>query len=169
MLNLFININETKPPFIHKILFQTLSDEFHQNSFENICREDSKLRSYAGVKTGIGRETYLTQIKNHDIRTEMTKFRLSNHSLAIETGRHKNVPNDRRFCPFCPKDVETELHFLLACPNYNTSRAQMLEFYSINQKFQYLVSHIGVCEIYEHIARSFKIRYFLTTFPKNPI
>ena len=57
MLNLFINIIETKPPFIHKILFQTLSDEFHQNSFENICREDSKLRSYARVKTEIGRET----------------------------------------------------------------------------------------------------------------
>ena len=109
----------------------------------------------------------------------MTKFRLSNHSLAIETGHHKNVTKDRRFCPFCPKDVETELHFLLACPNYNTSRARMLEqviafktslqFYSIDQKFQYLVSHIGVCEIYEHTSRSFKIRYFLTTFPKNPI
>ena len=76
MLNVFININETKPPFIHKILFQTLSDEFHQTSFEIICREDSKLRSYARVKTEIGRETYLTQIKNPDIRTEMTKFNL---------------------------------------------------------------------------------------------
>ena len=179
MLNLFINSNETKPPFIHKILFRTLSDEFHQNSFENICREDSKLRSYARVKTEIGRETYLTQIKNPEIRTEMTKFRLSNHTLAIETGRHKNVPKDRRFCPFCPKAVETESHFLLLCPSYKTSRAQMLEqviafkpsfqFYSIHQKFQYLISHIGECEIYNHISRSFKIRSFLITFPKNPI
>ena len=179
MLNLFISNYETKPPFIYKKLFQTLSDEFHQNSFENISREDSKLRSYARVKTEIGVETYLTQIKNPDIRTEMIKFRLSNHSLAIETGRHKNIPKDHRFCPFCPEDVETELHFLLLCPCYNPSRAQMLEqiiafkpsfqFYTLDEKFQYLISNIGKCEIYKHISKSFKIRSFLTSRPKMTI
>ena len=179
MLNLFISNYETKPPFIYKKLFQTLSDEFHQNSFENIRREDSKLRSYARVKTEIGVETYLTQIKNPDIRTEMIKFRLSNHSLAIETGRHKNIPKDHRFCPFCPEDVETELHFLLLCPCYNPSRAQMLEqiiafkpsfqFYTLDEKFQYLISNIGKCEIYKHISKSFKIRSFLTSRPKMTI
>ena len=45
MLNLYINSYENKPSFVNKKIFQTLSDEFHQHSFENIHREQSKLRT----------------------------------------------------------------------------------------------------------------------------
>ena len=45
ILNLFINSYETKPAFINKKLFQTLSDDFHQNAFKNICKEQSKPNS----------------------------------------------------------------------------------------------------------------------------
>ena len=44
-----------------------------------------------------------------------TKFRLSNHNLMIEKGRHRNVDESLRFCPFCPNTVEDEIHFLLQC------------------------------------------------------
>ena len=158
MLSLFINSYESTPPFIYKKLSQTLTDEFHQNSFENIRREDAKLRTYAGFKTEIGQERYLTEIKNPFIRTEMTKFRLSNHDLSIETGRHKNLPKDQRFCPFCPKEVETEVHFLLLCPTYDISRALLLrqlnacnhffQFYTLNEIFNYLLSNIENYDIY---------------------
>ena len=47
MLSLFINSYENKPLFIHKKLFQTLSDTFHQNAFETINNDKSKLRTYA--------------------------------------------------------------------------------------------------------------------------
>ena len=69
MLNLFINSYKTKHVFINKKLFQTLSDEFHQNAFEDICKEESKLRTYALFKTEIGFEKYLTEIKNPVLRT----------------------------------------------------------------------------------------------------
>ena len=55
-------------------------------------KEQSKLRTYAFLKTEIGFEKYLIEIKNPALRTEITKFRLSNHSLMIETGRYKNIP-----------------------------------------------------------------------------
>ena len=56
----------------------------------------------------------------------MTKFRLSNHSLMIEIGRHKEIPKERRFCPFCPNSVETEIHFLLLCPVYDLLRREVM-------------------------------------------
>ena len=56
ILNIFINLYETKYDFINKIFFQTLSDEFYQNEFEDICKEQTKLRTYALFKTEIGFE-----------------------------------------------------------------------------------------------------------------
>ena len=66
MLNLFINSYESIPAFINKKIFQTLSDEFHQNAFEDIRKEQSKLRTYALFKTEIGLEKYLTSSKNRN-------------------------------------------------------------------------------------------------------
>ena len=42
----------------------------------------------------------------------MSKFRLPNHKLMIEKGRHLNIAKPDRKCPFCP-NVEDEVYFLL--------------------------------------------------------
>ena len=50
----------------------------------------------------------------------MTKLRLSNHRLAIETGcymRPYKKPNER-ICPLCKKEAEDEKHFLVSCLGY---------------------------------------------------
>ena len=55
----------------------------------------------------------------------IAKFRLSSHSLNIETGRwHKPKPIERelRFCPWCPTKIEDEFHFILECPKYEQLR-----------------------------------------------
>ena len=179
MLNDFINSYKTKPAFINKKLFQRLSDEFHQHAFENLRREQSKLRTYALFKTEIGFEKYLTEIKNPLLRIEMTKFRLSNHSLMIEIGRHKNIPKELRFCPFCPCAIETEMHFLLLCPAYESLRSEMLErinilkpsfiFYTNEEKLQYLLSNIDNFNTYKYISKAFELRTFLSSNPKMPI
>ena len=47
----------------------------------------------------------------------MTKFRVSCHNLAIETGRyHKpsSLPVEQRLCPTC-KEIEDEIHLLCQC------------------------------------------------------
>ena len=77
--------------------------------------ETAKLRTYGLLKKEIGMERYLTTIKNPIIRETMTKFRLSNHRLQIELGRHQNTPKEQRFCKFCPNLVESEVHFLINC------------------------------------------------------
>ena len=74
-----------------------------------------------------GTEKYLTEIRNISILQQVTKFRLSNHKLAIETGRHEGVERDERICPFCPNEVEDEVHFLLKCPILKHLRNEYLE------------------------------------------
>ena len=46
-------------PIVYRKIFQRLSDQFHQNAFESIKKEESKLRTYAIFKENIGFEPYL--------------------------------------------------------------------------------------------------------------
>ena len=62
-------------------------------------------------------EKYLGQ--NEDL----TKFRLSDQELNIETGRHGNIPRNETLLPFCKPDiVEDEYHVLLVCGKYSDLR-----------------------------------------------
>ena len=62
-------------------------------AFENMRKDSSKLRSYSLFKDKIGFEEYLKNVKNPETRTKITKFRLSNHTLMIETGDIKKFQN----------------------------------------------------------------------------
>ena len=77
-------------------------------------------------------ETYFTIVNNTKNRTTLTKFRLSNHTLMIEKGRHQNIDKNLRFCPFCPTRIEDEMHFLLECECYAIHRKEL--FNTINEK-----------------------------------
>ena len=55
----------------------------------------------------------------------MTKFRLSNHKLMIEKGRHRNLDKTMRICPFCTS-VEDEIHFLCKCETFRYIRTDLL-------------------------------------------
>ena len=74
-------------------------------------------------------EDYLHQVTNIRHRTTMTKLWLSNHRLAIETGRYMRPykkPNER-ICPLCKKEAEDEKHFLVSCPGYQEKRKSLFE------------------------------------------
>ena len=118
LLRLFLNEYPAAPNFIHNKLNCTMVDIFHQNAFSAICNPESKLRTYALVKTEIGMEKYLVELKNVQTRIKYTKFRLSNHNLMIEKGRYTGMKAHERICPFCTNAVEEELHFLLDCYVY---------------------------------------------------
>ena len=145
MLCFYINSYENKHPFIHKKIFQKLSDIFHQEAFSTITSTQSKLRTYDLLKKQISIEKYLYEIPNPIIRHSCTKFRLSNHTLNIETGRHINIPKELHFCPFCPNSIESEIHFLIECRTYKTLRDEILhqltrhkpsfEYYTQIEKF----------------------------------
>ena len=109
----------------HAKVFERQKDIFHQNSFSKINGADSKLKTYSAIKSSVGREDYLSIIQNTKERIAFTKFRLSNHELMIEKGRHMKIEKRYRLCPFCPTEVEDEQHFLLKCPIYNHLREEL--------------------------------------------
>ena len=177
MLCFYINTFNNKPPFIHKKIFQKLSDIFHQEAFLTISREDSKLRTYGLLKDKIGFEKYLLDVNNPKVRTTLAKFRLSNHSLMIEIGRFKKIPKEQRFCPFCINAIESEIHFLLKCPVYEPLREQLLQpitetkpnfvYYTDTEKFQHILSEELNETTPKFIQKCMDLRSLLINRPKR--
>ena len=80
--------------------------------------QSNKMRTYRKVKTidNYRCEDYLHQVTYIRHRNFMTKLRLSNHRLAIETRcytRPYKKPNEG-ICPLCRKEAEDEKHFLVS-------------------------------------------------------
>ena len=163
--------------FIHKKVFQRLSDKFHQEAFNVLKDPDSKLRTYGLLKTDIGMEKYLLQINNIKVRQSYTKLRISNHILNIEKGRHNNTDKELRFCPFCPNQIETETHFLIECKSYNEPRQYLLQtmtdirpsftYYTVTEKFIHILSDEFAPLTANFTHNCFSIREFLLASHRN--
>ena len=117
--------------------------KYLKNNFLNVWNEirntylldKGKLNTYFKYKTSFNLENYLI-VKNRHI---LTKFRLSNHTLRIETGRHERklnsvsgklelLPRCERLCQHCTSNsIEDELHFTLECPLYQKQRKTILD------------------------------------------
>ena len=52
-----------------------MKDIFRQESFTEINKEESKLRTYAKLKTTIGMEKYIDLIQNTEERVAISKIR----------------------------------------------------------------------------------------------
>ena len=72
------------------------------------ANQSNKMRTYWLFKPidNYKSEDYLHQVTNTRYRIALTKLRLSNHKLAIETGRYS-----RPFNPICKIEMEVEYHF----------------------------------------------------------
>ncbi len=89
--------------------------------------EGNKLHTYARVKKSCNFEDYLTWIPNFDKRHALTKLRISDHRLPIETGRYVGTPPDQRYCYFCPTIVGDEYHFIMKCPSFSSARVEITQ------------------------------------------
>ena len=85
-------------------------------------------------------ESYLDNLPRH-LRTDITKFRISNHCLPIETQRYRKKHIDRleRKCDICNFDeCGDELHYLLQCTNSEISHSReefMKQVTGLNSQF----------------------------------
>ena len=165
---------DDKNLFIFKKVFSWKENKCNTENLSTI--KGNKLRTYALFKDEPGLENYLVKIKNTEHRRQVTKFRLSDHKLRIETGRFENISKENRFCPFCPNMIENEAHMLLACPIYKRGRKNLLdtvstenpEFtsYTDDEKFVFLMKNISPV-VAKYIYASLEIREFLVRKPKR--
>ena len=178
MQNLYNSEPSGEYPFLYKKIFQKLDNDFHQASFETIRGDRSKLKTYSLFKTSTGLERYLTETKSTSDRIAATKFRLSNHKLMIEVGRHEDIAREERYCPFCSQVVENESHFMFTCPTYSHLRTRYLrpittsipnyQFLPYDAKMQVLLSAMEQGTV-KYIANCMELRQFLVSKPRRPL
>ena len=109
-------------------LLENRYKEFWRKLLQN---QQGKLVTYKYLKKDFVYENYLDCVKLSAHQKALTKFRISNHKLHIETGRYKRpiTPRQERICELCGDGVEDESHFLLTCKQYDILR---LNYFGIN-------------------------------------
>ena len=157
-----------------KRLHKAMIDQFNSDALSSIRNPENKLRTYGLFKVEMGRELYLSEIKNKKIRTQLTKLRISDHNLMIERGRHKGVHKDLRFCPFCQGTVEDEVHFLINCPTYKHLRKPVMESFSIENIDTIPITEVFITlmtkastEVAKFTQKAFELREFLINQPRQ--
>lgn len=126
---------------INKIMNQ--SKESYLQYWKNETKSQSRLNCYLTLNREYELADYLYSVRDTKQRQILTKYRLSDHRLAIETGRHKKtwLPKEERVCGHCMTgEVETEMHFLLYCDKYSSQRDSLFtemttyipNFYKLN-------------------------------------
>ena len=100
--------------------------DFWKKKFES----STKLDFYRKFKYELRAEDYLDIILAINGKRDYTKFRTSNHKLAIETLRYKHpvVPREQRLCEFCNQnEIEDEYHMIFSCKIYADLRVTFLD------------------------------------------
>ena len=119
---------------VNQIVQQT--KKAYLEHWNNQTKTQNKLNCYRALNRNYELAKYLYTVKNVKQRQILTKYRISDHSLAIEKGRHKKtwLPEESRVCSHCTTgEVETEMHFLLHCQRYKNTRQHFFD------KFESLV------------------------------
>ena len=110
------------------IVKQRLIDIYKQTVLADV-NSSAKCIMYKHIVDKVILQPYLSKPISNYSKKLICKFRLSSHCLAIETGRYKNIPVERRKCPSSKTDIEDEFHFMLKCPTYQEFRVKFLKPY----------------------------------------
>ena len=120
-------------------LRQILRDQYISEWYQ-ILNSSSKCSLYREIKTVFRLEEYL--LFDVDVKL-ITKFRVSNHNLPIETGRYQNIDRADRLCVYCDNCIGDEYHYLMICKNPNLVRKRCAVFTnSKSNSFQQFIMYM---------------------------
>ena len=171
--NIFSSPSYYSSVYVERMFKAKIRESFIQywNSELNIADvnsvPNSKLCTYKMFKSKFAMEDYLINLHDFESRKIVAEFRCSDHTLMIETGRHKKIDLEERMCKTCSqKRVEDERHFVLECPAYNKVRKSLLKHLDpnegdLNGQFIQLMASSNPNVIYDiarYLKRTFKIR-----------
>ena len=109
-------------------LIKRLNDVYDRYWWSKLL-DSPKAISYVSFKNTVFLEKYLYTIENLKHKIALSRFRLSNHNLLIERGRHMRPRlerNDRK-CFVCSDKIENEMHFVTECPLYENERSVLFQ------------------------------------------
>ena len=107
---------------------------------------NSSLSKYYMDMLFLNKSCIYNSFLNDELRRVMiTRWRLSNHDLLIETGRYSGIPRNERLCDNCDI-LEDEKHVVFVCSRYNPIRERFQKLLTknndiklfLNPSFEYL-------------------------------
>ena len=101
------------------------------------------------------------------LRKCITKFRLSSHNLAIETGRYNNTDCSKRTCFICFDEIEDEYHFILVFPFYNHLRKIYIKPYYWKKPSVFKLIELFKFNNIKQIRNLGKYLYYATNLKNN--
>ena len=111
------------------------------NYWTEIIESQSKMETYVALNRQYTVAVYLTKVSDTKLRRTLTKYRLTELNLAVEVGLHRQtwLPRKERLCSYWDQGtVETELHFLTHCNQYESLRDKYFAKIKIFPDFLYL-------------------------------
>ncbi len=105
---------------INQIIKQ--SKNTYLEHWDQETKTQSKLQLYRTIKSNYELEDYLQSVRDTKQRRILTKYRLSEHRLAIETGRHRKswLPREQRVCVFTVRQERSRQKFTFSFTVINT-------------------------------------------------
>ena len=120
------------------------------NDIRKDANQNNKLRTFQKFKTieNYKCEDYLCQVTNIQHRITLTKLRLSNHKLAIETGRYVRPYKkpEERICPICKKRRRRWNTLFNLCPAYQEKRSTLFEY--LNKEYRISVNRMAPDDVF---------------------
>ena len=128
MAHLWIDQGEVKN--MNYIQFKKLYKEklkkYFVNKWLESMKDSSKCSLYRNFKVDLVLEKYFVKL-NEPFRSNLIKFRTSNHMLPIERGRHLNIERIERRCKLCDvNDIGDEYHYLFCCSFFAEERKKFI-------------------------------------------
>ena len=117
-------------------LKKVINDSYSKKTLEKLSsfNETSKLYIYSKIKSELKLENYLLFFSNFKMIQLFTKFRVSDHSLEIESGRYKNITREERICKNCNlNEIGDEYHFFLKCTANHSLRNNLFNKIILNK------------------------------------
>ena len=155
-------VNETRystKKYLHDLIYNSVDDIQRENDLlkETLSRTESSRRTLycKSMNVGLGVHDIYSKKRfiNETYRIAFTRFRVSSHALAIETGRWNRrgrgrLPIEERLCT-CG-EVQTEEHVISDCPISQHIR-DLYGFSSINDLMSDNLPNETVCKIIHQI------------------
>ena len=122
--------NSTRPqdrPTIWTNQIIAKEKENYINYWTSTTKTHSKHQCYLALNRQYRLAEYLTTVTDGKLRKTLSMYRISDHSRALETGRHRQtwLPREDRLCRLCPhRQVKCETYFLLQCSAYQDIRKE---------------------------------------------
>ena len=146
-----------KTPNSLKQYVSTLSSNIEKDSIAHqmkLIKMNTKLNFYSKFINNTNSSDCYDLVKNMRHRRILAKFRVGNHNLQIEKGRHTKplTPRELRSCECChSKNVEDECHLFFDCVSYADLRNNL--FYDIRK----------YCESFKNLSDEDLIAFFFNS------